>query len=71
MLEAEFADIEDSPGLRFRLGIVIEIADSLVYRASTRPAETGRRYVDEAKSLVREYLSELLEPADRTASEVA
>ena len=71
MLAAEFADIEDTPELRFRLGVAIEIADSLIHRASTRSAQTAGRYVDEAKVLVREYLSELLEPDYRTASEAA
>ncbi|QAY74165.1 TetR/AcrR family transcriptional regulator [Agromyces protaetiae] len=70
MLAAEFPEVEDTPELRFRLGIVIEIADSLIYRASTRSTEVSRRYVEAAKSLVREYLSDLLEPAFQ-ASEAA
>ena len=50
--------IEDRPELRFRLGIAIELGETMIHRAFTRDPAGDVRYLDEAKRVVRDYLAE-------------
>lgn len=68
MLAAEFDDIDDTPELRFRLGIGLEIADALIYRGSRRDERSEQRYLEEVKRVVCEYLGDLLGPAVRAST---
>ncbi len=56
VIEAEFGELGDGEELRFRLGVAIELVDSLVNRAFMRDPEGDERYLREAKRVVREYL---------------
>jgi AcrR family transcriptional regulator len=50
--------IEDEPELRFRLGIAIELGETMIHRAFTREASGDPRYLAEAKRIVHDYLAE-------------
>ena len=50
--------IEDQPELRFRLGIAIELGETMIHRAFTRDPAGDARYLDESKRIVRDYLAE-------------
>jgi AcrR family transcriptional regulator len=73
VLAAEFGGVADTPDLRFRIGVSIELADALIHRAYTRDPEGDQRYLDEAKRVVRGYLAEHLDEvvASRSAHSAA
>lgn len=60
LIEAEFDLGADAGELRFRLGIAIELGDSLTGRAFERASAGDERYLAEAKRLVHDYLAEHL-----------
>jgi hypothetical protein len=59
LMEHEFG-IADEQEVRFRLGVSLEIGGVLIHRAFERDVDGDRRYLDEARRLVREYLDEHL-----------
>lgn len=59
LISHEFG-VEDQPELRFRLGIAIELGETLIHRAFTRDASGDARYLAEAKRIVHDYLGEHL-----------
>lgn len=63
VLAAEFGGVADTPELRFRIGVAIELADALIHRAYSRDPQGDPRYLDEAKRVVRGYLGEHLDEA--------
>ena len=60
LIEAEFEVESDSGELRFRLGVAIELADTLISRAFERDADGDARYLAEARLLVHHYVAEHL-----------
>ena len=67
-MEHEFG-ISDESEVRFRLGVSLEIGGALIHRAFERDAAGDRRYLDEARRVVREYLEEhLAERASATSA---
>ncbi|RZS66530.1 TetR family transcriptional regulator [Agromyces ramosus] len=70
LIEAEFDLGADAEELRFRLGVIIELADALISRAFERDPAGDERYLSEAKRLVHDYLAEHLGEA-RAASSAA
>jgi hypothetical protein len=70
LIEDGFEVASDTPELRFRLGVAIEIADALISRAFERDPAGDERYLAEAKRLVHHYLAEHLDDV-RVVSSVA
>lgn len=68
VLAAEFGGVADTPELRFRFGVAMELVDALVHRAHTRDPQGDPRYLEEAKRVVHGYLAEHLDGAVRTDS---
>lgn len=63
VLAAEFGGVADTPELRFRFGVAMELVEALVHRAHTRDVQGDPRYIEEAKRVVRGYLAEYLDAA--------
>jgi AcrR family transcriptional regulator len=57
-LIAQEFDIDDQPELRFRLGVAIELGETLIHRAFTRDPAGDPRYLGEAKRIVHDYLAD-------------
>lgn len=60
LIDAEFGGEIDQGELRFRLGVVMEIAGALMNRAFQRDETGDERYLDEIRRLVHDYLAEHL-----------
>jgi AcrR family transcriptional regulator len=67
LMEHEFG-IADDQEVRFRLGVSLEIGGVLIHRAFERDAAGDRRYLDEARRVVREYLDDHLAERARASS---
>ncbi|WP_127793275.1 TetR/AcrR family transcriptional regulator [Agromyces sp. LHK192] len=63
LIISEFGEPADAETLRFRLGIALELGETLVHRAFSRNPEGDARYLSEARVVVREYLATHLEHA--------
>jgi len=70
LIAAEFEIDLEAEELGFRIGIALEVADSLINRAFERSIEGDERYLAEARALVQSYLREHL-GAPRAASTAA
>ncbi|GAA1966841.1 TetR/AcrR family transcriptional regulator [Agromyces allii] len=60
LIAAEFEIDLEAEELGFRIGIALEVADSLINRAFERSIDGDERYLAEARALVQSYLREHL-----------